>query len=92
MNFAINSLKNNKPPGQNRSTAELIKALDEANKAHFLKLLNKCYRDSIFKEMNQADLVIIYERSHRQTRELQTNSTTELKLQDTSQNDTSQAL
>ena len=34
----------------------------------------------------------LQERSHRQTRELQTNSITELKLQDTSQTDLSQAL
>ena len=42
--------------------------------------------------MNQRGSAIIYNRSHRQTRELQTNSTTELELQDTRQNDTSQAL
>ena len=34
LNFAINLFKNNKSPGQNRVTAELIKALDEDNKPH----------------------------------------------------------
>ena len=69
LNLAINFLKNNKSPGQNRITAELIKALDEDNKSHLLKLLNKCYRDKVFsKDINQADLAIIYKRSHRQTR------------------------
>ena len=57
------SFKNNKSPGQNRVTAELIKALDEDNKSHLLKLLNRCYRDkALFKEMTQADLAIIYKK------------------------------
>ena len=63
LNFSINSLNNNKSPGQNRVTAELTKALDEDNKSHLLKLLNNCYRDkALFKEMNQEDLAIIYKK------------------------------
>ena len=53
----------NKSPGQNRTTAEFIKALAEDNNSHLLKLLNQCYRDKIlFKEMDQADLAIIYKK------------------------------
>ena len=38
MEQAINSFKKNKPPGQSRITAELIKTFDETSKSHSLKL------------------------------------------------------
>ena len=63
MEQAMNSLNNNKAPGQNRITAELIQAPDETSKYQLLKLLNKCYRDkTLFKEMNNADLAILYKK------------------------------
>ena len=63
LHFSTNSIKHNKSPGQNRVTAELIKALDEDNTSHLLKLLNKCDGDkALFKEMNQAVLAIIYKK------------------------------
>ena len=34
-----------KSPGQNKITAEQIKAFDETNKPYLRRFLNKCYRD-----------------------------------------------
>ena len=58
---AINILKNNKTPGPNGVTSELIKLLGEEAREKILELLNKCWEgEELFEEMNQADLAVIH--------------------------------
>ena len=58
---AITRLKNNKTPGPDRVTPELVKSLDEEGGEKLLDLLNKCREDEeLFEEMNQADFAAIY--------------------------------
>ena len=63
LNEAISRLKNNKTPGPNGVTSELIKLLDEEARGKLLELLNKCWEEEeVFEEMNQADLAVIYKK------------------------------
>ena len=58
---AINILKNNKTPGPNGVTSELIKLLGEEAREKILELLNKCWEgEELFEETNQADLAVIH--------------------------------
>ena len=60
---AISRLKNNKTPGPNRVTSELIKLLEEEGRHKLLELLNRCWdNEELFEEMNQADLAVIYKK------------------------------
>jgi hypothetical protein len=60
---AISRLKNNKTPGPNRVTSELIKLLEEDGRQKLLDLLNRCWEnEELFEEMNQADLAVIYKK------------------------------
>ena len=63
LNEAIRRLKNNKTPGPNGVTSELIKLLNEEARGKLLELLNKCWEEEeLFEEMNQADLAVIYKK------------------------------
>ena len=63
LNEAISILKNNKTPGPNGVTSELIKLLDEEARGKLLELLNNCWEEKqLFDEMNQADLAVIYKK------------------------------
>ena len=60
---AIARLKNNKTPGPNRVTSELIKLLEDEGRQKLLDLLNRCWEnEELFEEMNQADLAVIYKK------------------------------
>ena len=60
---AISRLKNNKTPGPNRVTSELIKLLEDEGRQKLLDLLNRCWEtEELFEEMNQADLAVIYKK------------------------------
>ena len=60
---AISRLKNNKTPGPNRVTSELIKLLEDEGRHKLLDLLNRCWEnEELFEEMNQADLAVIYKK------------------------------
>ena len=64
LNEAISRLKNNKTPGPNGVTSELVKLLDEAAGEQLLELLSKCWEEEeeLVDEMNQADLAVIYKK------------------------------
>ena len=63
LNEAISRLKNNKTPGPNGVTSELIKLLDEEARGKLLELLSKCWgEEELFEEMNLADLAVIYKK------------------------------
>ena len=63
LNEAISRLKNNKTPGPNGVTSELIELLDGEARGKLLELLNKCWEEEkLFEEMNQADLAVIYKK------------------------------
>ena len=58
---AVSRLKNNRAPGPNGVTSELINLLDEEARGKLLELLNKCLEEEeLFEEMSQADLAVIY--------------------------------
>ena len=60
---AMHRLNNNKTPGPNRDTSELIKLLDEEAREILIELLNKCWEEEeLFEEMNQAGLAVIYKK------------------------------
>ena len=60
---AISRLKNNKTPGPNRVTSELIKLLEDEGRQKLLELLNRCWEnEELFEGMNQADLAVIYKK------------------------------
>ena len=61
-NEAISRLKNNKTPGPNGVTSELIKLLDEEARGKLLELLNRCWEEELFEDMNQAGLAVIYKK------------------------------
>ena len=59
----IGTLNNNKIPGPNRVTSELIKLLDEEAREKLLELLSRCWEEEeLLEEMNQADLAVIYKK------------------------------
>ena len=62
LNEAIGVLKNSKTPGPNGVTSELIKSLDEEARVKLLELLNRCWEEELFEDMNQADLAAIYKK------------------------------
>ena len=60
---AITRLNNNKTPGPNRVTSELVKLLDEEGRNKLLDLLNRCWEgEELYEEINQADLAVIYKK------------------------------
>ena len=61
LNEAISRLKNNKTPGPNGVTSELINLLDEEAREQMLELLNMCWEE-LLDEMNQADLAVVYKK------------------------------
>ena len=62
LNDAISRLKNNKTPGPNRATSELIKLLSGEAREKLRELLNRCWGEELFEEMHQADLAVIYKK------------------------------
>ena len=77
LNEAISRLKNNKTPGPNGVTSDLIKLLNEEAGRKPLELLNTCWeKEDLLEEMNQADLAAIYKNGKTKKRELQTDSAT----------------
>ena len=48
LNEAISRLKNNKTPGPNGVTSELIKLLDEEARGKLLELSNECWEEELF--------------------------------------------
>ena len=63
VNEAISRLKNNKTPGPNGVTSELIKLLDGEAGEKLRELLHRCWEEEeLFEEMNQADLAAIYKK------------------------------
>ena len=63
LNEAISRLNNNKTPGPNEVTSELIQLLSEEARGKLLEVLNKCWEeDELFEEMHQADLAVIYKK------------------------------
>ena len=62
LNEAISRLRNNKTPGPNGVTSELIKLLNEEARGKLLELLKCWEEEELFEEMNQADLAIIYKK------------------------------
>ena len=63
LNEAISRLKNNKTPGPNKVTSELIKLLSGEAREKPRELLNTCWEEEeLFEEMNQADLAVIYKK------------------------------
>ena len=63
LNEAISRLKNNKTPGPNGVTSELIKLLDEEARGKLLELLNRCWEEEeLFDDMNQAEWAVIYKK------------------------------
>ena len=61
-NEAISISKNNKTPGPNGVTSKLIKLVDEEAREKLLELLNRCWEEELFEDMNQADLAVIYKK------------------------------
>ena len=56
-------MNNNKTPGPNRVTPELIKLLGDEGRDRLLSLINSCWeREELFGEMNRADLAVIYKK------------------------------
>ena len=63
LDVAIGKMKNNKAPGPNRVTSELIKLLGGGGRDRLLSLINSCReREELFDEMNKADLAVIYKK------------------------------
>ena len=61
LNDAISRLTNNKTPGPNKVTSELMKLLSGEAREKLRELLNRCWEEEEpFEEMDQADLAVIY--------------------------------
>ena len=66
LNEAISRLRNNKTPGPNRVTSELIKLLSGEAREKLRELLNRCWEEEeLFEEINQADLAVIYKKERQ---------------------------
>ena len=90
LDVAIGKMKNNRAPGPNRVTPELIQLLRDERKDRLLHFINSCWdKEELFDEMNKADLAVICKkRSNREAGDLQTDSITERKLQANGEYDT----
>ena len=63
LDVAIGKMKNNKTPGPNRVTSELIKLLGDEGRDRLLSLINSCWEnEELFDEVNSADLAVIYKK------------------------------
>ena len=63
LDVAIGKLKNNKAPGPNRVTPELVKLLGDEGRDRLLELINNCWdKEELFDEMNKAGLAVIYKK------------------------------